>query len=147
MTSEEFIARLEQTRQNLINQRPQEVLIMSFDLLALIKSRIQARGEDYKGGQFAPYTLGYKKTRDKGGYQTGYVDLTVSGRMWANTRPEITDNSDDSTSVEIKGGNNLTQAKLSGQFSKRGNVLTPSKGELILVQQVNYERLRKALAI
>lgn len=147
MTISDYIQRIQQTRENLINDRPKEAIIISFDLLALIKSRIQSRGEDYKGGQFALYTLGYKETRDKGGYQTGYVDFTISGRMWANTRPEVTGNTEGKTEVTIKGGNALTQAKLSGQFKKRGNILTPSQGEIILAQQANLERFNKARQI
>ncbi len=147
MSISDYIQRLRQTRENLINQRPNEALIMGFNLLALMETRIQSKGEDYKGTQFAPYTLGYKETRDKGGYQTGFVDFTVSGRMWANTRPVVTANSEEKTTVTIQGGNALTEAKLSGQFKKRGNILTPSQSELTLVRQANQERFNKARAI
>lgn len=45
-----------------------------------IKTRT-LRGEDVNGYDFDPYSPGYKKWRQKSGYKTAPVDLTLTGHM------------------------------------------------------------------
>jgi len=146
MTATEFLDKLNRARDILVNTREQEALIIAFDLLALIKSRIQSTGKDYAGMAFIPYTPFTVKQRQKAGYQTGYVDFTQTGRMWANVHPVVKSHTEESTLVVIRGRDKDTIRKLSNQYNKRGNILTPSRGEQILVQQANKERILKALA-
>lgn len=39
-------------------------------------------GQDVNGQSFAPYAPSTVKSREKAKRQTGYVDLTMTGRMW-----------------------------------------------------------------
>ena len=49
-------------------------------LIGLIKQRT-ARGKDYQGRSFPPYTNVYKEFRQQAGRQTQFPDLNFSGQM------------------------------------------------------------------
>jgi hypothetical protein len=144
MTSEEFDRQLEQAI-NLINQnRRDEVLRISLDLKALVQLRIQTDGDNATGSKFAPYTSKYAKygRRDLG-YQDQYFDFTRTGQAFANIRPQVTEDTDTSTTVTVSGTNQDTIDKLAGQVKKRGNILTPSDEELDIAREANRRRIQK----
>lgn len=147
MTARDFSATLRTRIAALNANRAAEVLRITFDLLALVKLRIQTSGENFREAQFPPYTRQYANRRAKAGYQVGYVDFTVSGDLWRNVRPEVIANTDTITEVEVTARDSGNQNKLRGAVEKRGNILLPSQREIALAGEANRERIRKYLTI
>lgn len=144
MTAEEFDRQLEESINLLRQNRRDEVLRISSDLKALVQLRIQTSGESPTGGAFAPYTSKYAKYgRRNLGYQDQYFDFTRTGQAFANIRPIVTEDTDDSTTVTVSGVNQDTNDKLRGQVRKRGNILTPNNEELDIVREANRRRIQK----
>jgi hypothetical protein len=137
------IDRIRKIKSDLISNRETDALKIAFDTTALIKLRIQSKGENADGAQFTPYTPDYKKEREKKGYQVGFVDFTRTGRMFASIGPEVTASDVFTATVEIKGRDEKTRAMLRGHAGKRGNILRPSKAEIELVKRANRERILK----
>lgn len=141
MTLTEFKNRLILAKRELIDNREKETLKILLDTTALIKLRIQNKGEDSEGNLFPDYTTPYKKVRQKKSLQIEKVDFTDTGRMFANIRPVLVRKDEDRIVYELKAGNALNQAKLDGQFKKRGNILAPSDSEIAQVQRLNRQRI------
>ena len=68
--------------------------------VGMIKMRT-AKGEDYSGGKFAPYSKKYKARRQAKGLPTGFVDLNWTGQMLGALTYESV-NSPDSATVIVK---------------------------------------------
>ena len=147
MAFENLLNRIRQIKQNLINDRENEALRISFDQLALTKLRIQTKGQNSKEQPFAPYTIPYAKDRQAAGYQVGYVDFTRTGRMWANVQPRVVSSDIFSATVEIGGQSQYSQDIIRGARRKRGNILQPSKAEIELTRQANRQRVLKAFGL
>lgn len=145
MTTIQFIKRIKQIRDELIEERPKEVLLIANDMLALTKLRIQTTGTDSNNQPFEEYTTPYKKERIRRGASASRVDFTLTGAMFRNIIPRITNETKETTTVTIKAGNKAQQDKLDGQFKKRGNILSPTKEELDFLQQLLTERLQNKL--
>ena len=146
MTPEEFRSRIRARIEELEANRKNDTLRIASDLKALIQLRIQTDGTDAKGQKFSPYTAKYAKYgRREQGYQDRYFDFTRTGRAFANIRPTVIDETDNSVTVEVAGQNTLTKQKLAGQFDKRGNILTPSQTEIDIANESNRQRILKYL--
>ncbi|MDZ7876099.1 MAG: hypothetical protein U5L45_00435 [Saprospiraceae bacterium] len=133
MTFDEFADRFKTATQNIQKRRAVVALKVAFDLSALVKLRIQTRGEDFNNVSFSPYarrTIIQRKTK---GYQTAYVDFTQTGRMFANVLPKITSSNESETTVQITARSATEQAKLKNIKRKRGNILRPSQQEISIV--------------
>jgi hypothetical protein len=143
MTPRQFATDLERRVAELNANRPRDVLQMALEFKALIQLRIQERGYNFQERPFTPYTPAYGKNRAKAGYQTEYVDFTRTGRLWANVRPEVIENTETKTVVEITARDDSNQVKLQGAVKKRGNILLPSDKEVDLLSQLNRERLAR----
>lgn len=143
MTPRDFASDLERRVAELNANRPRDVLQMALEFKALIQLRIQDRGYNFQERPFSPYTPAYAKNRQKSGYQAEYVDFTRTGRLWANVRPEVIENTETKTVVEITARDDGNQRKLQGAVKKRGNILLPSQKEIDLLTQLNRERLAR----
>ena len=144
MAFEQLLNRIRQIKQNLINDRENEALRISFDQLALTKLRIQSKGQNSQEAAFAPYTEAYKKQRSSAGYQVGYVDFTRTGRLWANVQPRVTASDIFSATVVIEGSDQRSRDIIAGAAKKRGNILQPSKDEIEFTRQANRRRVLRA---
>lgn len=144
MAFERILERIRQIKQNLINDRENEALRISFDQIALTKLRIQSKGQDFNERPFAPYVPAYAKERKASGYQVGYVDFTRTGRLMAAIRPRIESSDIFSATVVIEGSDQRSKDIIAGAARKRGNILQPSKSEIEFVRQANRERILKA---
>ena len=82
-------------------------------LIGLIKQRT-ARGKDYQGRSFPPYTNVYKEFRQQAGRQTQFPDLTFSGQMLSS----ITQKSEPDYAV-IYFANKFQNVKAIGNQKKR----------------------------
>lgn len=72
---------------------------------------------------------GYKQFRELHGRQTGFVDFTLSGRMWNNVKL-VSDRAELNSGVAvIKATEELQQKKLEGNTKRRGEILGLSKNE------------------
>ena len=129
-TIEEFNRKIQQAINELIQTRPAEALKIGFDTKALVRLRVQQTGKKADGAPFPKYTPAYLKYKTKIGRYTGKTDLTLTGRMFVNTLPEITENTRNATTVEIKGGNDFTQLKLDVNSALyKTNILEPNAEE------------------
>ena len=144
MAFEQLLNRIRQIKQNLINDRENEALRISFDQLALTKLRIQSKGQNSQEAAFAPYVPAYAKDRQKAGYQVGYVDFTRTGRMFAAVRPRIESSTVFSATVVIEGSDQRSRDIIAGAAKKRGNILQPSKAEIEFTRQANRRRVLRA---
>jgi len=147
MAFEALLNRIRQIKANLINDRESEALRIAFDQLALTKLRIQTKGQNSNEQPFAPYVPEYAKNRQKAGYQTGYVDFTRTGRMFAAVRPRVESSTVFSATVIIEGSDQRSKDIIAGAARKRGNILQPSKAEIELTRQANIQRVLKAFQI
>ena len=82
-------------------------------LIGLIKQRT-ARGKDYQGRSFPPYTNVYKEFRQQAGRQTQFPDLNFSGQMLSS----ITQKSEPDYAV-IYFANKFQNVKAIGNQKKR----------------------------
>lgn len=137
MAFEEKIAQLRRIAADIRASRDQRVLRVAFDLSALIKLRIQTKGESASGTKFAGYVPAYARERRAAGYQVGYVDFTRTGRLFASVAPRLLRSDADKTEVVIESREQRGQDILKGAERKRGNILLPSDRE-IAQKQIEY---------
>jgi len=140
---QQALNRIRQIKQDLINNREAEVLTIALDQIALIKLRIQTKGQNSNEQPFAPYTEAYAKERKGSGYQVGYVDFTRTGRMFAAIRPRIVQSSPFSATVQIEGADQRAKDIVAGAVRKRGDITRPSSGEIAITKQANDQRVFK----
>jgi hypothetical protein len=141
----EYRITLAETQATLLRTRANDCLLSALDLLALVKLRIQRKGENSEGNKFSPYTKPYAKFRKDRGAQTEYKDYNVTGRLSANITPLIESDTPQETVVSIGARSDDNRAKLAGATKKDGNILTPSKSEIALLQKVYAQRRIKRL--
>lgn len=140
MAFEEEIGIIRQIRADLNRTREQRVLQVAFDLSALIKLRIQSRGENYQGSPLPPYTPFTVRDRKAKGYQVGYVDYTQTGRLWASVSPRLVSSDDGGvTTVVIESREQRGKDILERAEPKRGNLLLASDEEIKLANDA-YNR-------
>lgn len=144
MALENILNRIRQIKNNLTFNREAEAMRMAFDQLALLKLRIQTKGQNSEEQAFAPYVPAYARERQRSGYQVGIVDFTRTGRLWANVAPRVESATDTSVTVVIEGGEKRSKDIIQGARRKRGNILQPTRKEIELIRAANRERVLKA---
>lgn len=137
---------------NLKANREAEALRIVTDLSALIRLRINTRGEDANGNRYAPYSPAYAKKRAKAGRQTSRVDFLFTGELQRATRPYLVSSSDTATVVEITARGADNQRKAAGALTKpknqpRGNIFRPSADEITAAALANERRVLKAFGL
>lgn len=147
MTPREIAQRLNANLQEYLSNEEKETARIAQDLLTQIKLRIQTSGKNSQGAAFVGYVPSYAKYRQKKGAQTSFVDLTMTGRLWANTKVETVKTDGGKTAFIIGPTNPENTAKLLGQLEKRGNVLIPTQDEITIALEANLERVRKLFQI
>jgi len=136
-----IIERIRQIKANIIKNREAELMRIAFDQIALLKLRIQTTGLNSNESPFAPYTPDYAKTRQKKGYQIGYVDFTVTGQFMAGIKPVIVESSTFRTIIEFRPTGDRGENIVKGARKKRGNILEPSQSELKIARDANRQRI------
>lgn len=147
MTAREFIQEYKERIRQMSDNRARDAMEIAFLAEAQRKLRIQTQGQDFEGADFAPYTPRYAESRAKAGYQVEYVDFTRTGRLMANTLPEVIEQTDTDATIEVTARDPENQNKLRGAVRKRGNIVQWSQREIALALEANRERLRKYLGI
>jgi hypothetical protein len=143
----DFKIKLLERKAELLRTRSQDAVLSALDLLALVKLRINRKGENSEGSNFTPYSKDYKKERVKRGAQVAYKDFNVTGRLQANIAPQIENETANTTTVSIGARSKENRDKLAGQFKRDGNILTPNKTEIELLKKVYATRRKKRIAI
>ena len=123
--------------------RDRDALNIALEVKALVQLRIQTTGQNFEEVLFSPYTKPYAKRRERKGLQSEYVDMTDTGNAWANVRPEVTESTATSTTIEITARDVANQLKLIGFAKKRGNPLVPSAPEVGIITQLNQQRVQR----
>jgi hypothetical protein len=78
---------------------------------------------------------GYKKIRELQGYETGFVNFEISGRMWANIKL-ISSNSDHQNGIaKIGATGEDNKKKLEGNTKRKGDILDLSQKEINELKQ------------
>jgi len=143
MTLLEFRDALERSRVELVANAPADCMLIAAQVKALVAFRIQSRGYNFEERPFSPYSSQHKKRRTNEGYQTEYVDFTMTGKLWNNVQPHLMESNENFTRVEITARNPDDQVKLQGAVRKRGNILQLTENELTLLRQLAEQRVRK----
>jgi hypothetical protein len=73
---------------------------------------------------------GYKEFRQLNDLQTGFVDFSFSGRMWANIKIKSDQSEHNSGIVRIGATTEEDNKKLEGNTKRRGDILKLSKSEI-----------------
>ncbi|MTB53014.1 hypothetical protein [Lewinella sp. W8] len=121
-----------------------DAIASGFNLSALVKARVQRRGEDYQGKDFPPYTDDYaERGRRDLGYQDEYFDFTRTGEAWKSVGVFVKAKDDDSVTVSIRSDSPSNQVKFAGAVRKRGNILRSSEQERSLVLKDFANRRRE----
>jgi hypothetical protein len=129
ITITEYRQKLALADAEMLRTQAGDALLSALDLLALIKRRIQTKGQNYNNVSFSPYTKAHKKVRQNYGAQTEKVDFTMTGRLMANITPIVEKTDGQSTTININARTSDNQVKIAGAIRKRGNILTPSEQE------------------
>jgi hypothetical protein len=143
MTIEDAIKSLQFNYEALISNAATDCLNIAFDIKALIALRIQTTGKNYIETPFSPYTVPHKKVRQKKGYQTEYVDFTMTGELWNNIQPTVRSATEESTLVIIGAQSQRNIDILKGAVRKRGNILRLTEAEIDLLIRLNRQRVMK----
>lgn len=145
MAFEGIIESIRKAKADIIKNREQDGLRIAFDVLALVKLRVQTSGTNAAGEKFAPYTPFTVRERRKGGYQVGFVDYTQTGRFWASIRPRVEASDIFSVTVAIGPTDAYGREILDDAEPKRGNLLLASKEEIETARAANVQRVEKYL--
>jgi hypothetical protein len=141
MALEGIIESIRKAKADIIRNREQDGLRIAFDVLALVKLRIQTSGVNSEGVKFAPYTPFTVRERRAGGYQVGFVDYTQTGRFWATIRPRVDASTIVSATIVIGPTDAYGREILIDAEPKRGNLLLASKEEIDFARKANIDRV------
>lgn len=145
MALDGIIGSIRKVSADITQNREKDGLRIAFDVLALVKLRVQTSGVNSEGQSFAPYTPFTKRERTKGGYQVGFVDYTQTGRFWASIRPRVEDSSPFAVTIAIGPTDAYGREILDDAEPKRGNLLLASKEEIEIARKFNFERISNYL--
>jgi len=135
MAFEAEIQQIRQLKSDLLRTQAQRVLAIAFDVSALIKLRIQTRGENSQNEKLPYYTPFTVRSRKAQGYQVGFVDYTQTGQLWASVGPRVISEGSGKVSVVIESRNQRGKDILIKAVPKRGNLLLASEEELKIAQE------------
>lgn len=83
MTLLEYIAKLKAAKSGLADFQQETARTMGLNAKEMIQTRRQERGEN-ANGESADYAASYKAYKQRLGKYRGFIDLTLTGRMWAS---------------------------------------------------------------
>lgn len=145
MAFEAEIAIIRQIKSDLLRTQAQRMLSIAFDVSALIKLRIQTRGENSQNQKLPYYTPFTVKSRKAQGYQVGYVDYTQTGQLWASVAPRLLSDGGGRCSVVIESRNQRGKDIFDKAVPKRGNLLVASAEELKIAQEAYTRSIERVL--
>lgn len=167
--------RLARIIDNLNKDRQRNALIYSNELITLVNDRLENKGEGSEGQKFPGYSennLSYQKALNvikksnrpsaaknlkKG--ETSYKDIrkvlglpvdrrthVFKGEMLKSIEPYVIDNTETSTTIEIRPKDRENQLKLNqNSFNMKTNLLSPNQKEIEFLELANRERIKSAI--
>ena len=175
VTLKSYILSIKKAVAEIDRNRAKETLQIASDALGFIKGRIIDTGKDADGNKFPGYSkavvpkwmyygrsrsqgaekrlkdspdwfVSYEEFREFNNLRTDHVELSFTGEMWRNMRPEIVSNVARRTVVQLNGGNQLTKNKVEWHSERYGEpILQLSKAERLKVEKANQKRVNKTL--
>ena len=99
------------------------------EAIALVRQRVQERGLNPEGGTYREYSKGYLEYKKKENKYRGFVDFTLTDRMWNNIKLVSPKDELDMGIAVIKATTTLESEKLSKNTKSRGEILGVSEEE------------------
>lgn len=155
------------------SNREEESLIIGKETIALVRLRIQNKGEDSEGQSLGSYSqavvpqpfyygrslsdgaedeikegswfLSYETFREFNNLRTDIKDLTFTGDMWRNTGVTRIENQTNKTIVTLGGQTTRAEELISYHSDKYGNILAPSESEIQFIVESHIERINNAI--
>lgn len=89
---------------------------------------------------------GYKQFRELNGRQSGFVDFSFSGRMWADIAITSTNSDHADGLVTIAAKTDENDKKLAGNTKRRTDILKLSQSEIELLSEVYNAELNQVIS-
>ncbi len=118
-----FISAMRNTATDLGDEFGNIVLEGAINAKSSVQNRIQEQGKGSDEVPFRDYAESTKRIRQSKGRQTIFVDLTDTGRMWANIGVINLETNEDSAVALIGGKNEFTRQKLRENTERFGPVM------------------------
>lgn len=123
-------------------EQADEALQIGFDLLGLIKARVQQNGLNAEGNQFSDYSPAYaRRGRAELGYQTNYKDFTRTGKLLAEANAQVEGQSGATVQVSIGPTGQLNIDKTAGALKQGDEIFRTSQAERDLVMRAYAQRI------
>ena len=97
--------------------------------IAMIKQRVQEKGLNPAGNKYPAYNKSYQKMKEKAGKYKGFVDFSLTNRMWGNIKTISPKDELDKGIAVIKATTEFEQNKLDWNTEKKGDILALSDDE------------------
>ena len=136
----------------MINQFPDAIMerfriVVSNDLTALIRLRIQSTGTNADGGSFKEYAEITKQIRQSRGMQTNFKDFTFTGEMWRKFGEKSFSKGSQKLSVTIGGKSQSAEKKINDNTEREGiSIIAPSDDELKKTEEILIDEIDKYIS-
>lgn len=124
---DEFAESIDSLYESIAKRLPEIMQIRAMDLRAVIKDRIQQRGEDGSGRKMEDYAQSYRKVKAEryGEESVAFRNYTASGNMWQEL--QITDVEDSPDEVVIVIAGRTADAQKKFNYPSEPDARNPSK--------------------
>ena len=117
------------------------MVALANDAIAMIKSRVVNTGKNAKGEPFKPYSKGYLNYKKSLGRYRGFVDFSLTTRMWSSIKLFSSPDQLQKGIAKITATTTAEQEKLEENTALRGAIIELSDNEL----QMLYEEYQQML--
>lgn len=130
MTLLEYSKRLDGVIKDLQSGAHATVMVqIANNAIAMIKQRVQEKGLNPQGSKYPDYSTAYKKRKQKEGKYKGFVDFSLTNRMWSSVKLVSPANELESGVAVVKATTSFEKDKLSWNTEKKGDILALSDEE------------------
>lgn len=138
--------RWEKVALKLEREQGEQALQVGFDLLGLVKARVQRDGINAEGQQFSSYSPAYaKRGRAELGYQRQYKDFTRTGELLETANAQLESQSGNQAEVSIGPTGQKNVNKAAGAAGQGDLIFRTSQQERDLAMQSYGLRVNKIM--
>lgn len=143
----EFTPAVNELFEAIASELPDITQIVAKDAIALIKNRLQEKGQTSENSSFPAYSSGYKKSKAKknGEESVSFRNFTLTGDMLRQLNIVSTNDEGGRYVVTIGGKSDFAQNKIDYNSEQVGDILEASKEEEEHFAQVLDEELQKII--
>jgi hypothetical protein len=143
----EFAPAVDNLFQKIASGIPDINQIIAKDAIALIKNRLQEKGQTAENSSFPAYSSGYKKTKAKknGEESVKYRNFTLTGDMLRQLNIVSTGTENGQYTVTIGGKAAFAQDKIDWNSEQVGDILEASKEEQESFAETMDDELQKII--